>query len=46
MANIKISELPITHSLDSQASFLVQNVVGGEKVTQQIPKADFESSVV
>jgi hypothetical protein len=40
MANLPISQLPTTATLDNQAYFLVENVVTGTKVTQKISKAD------
>ena len=45
MANIKISELPSTVTLDDAANFLVENVVGGFPITQKIKKSAFVASV-
>ena len=41
MANTKISELPITTSLDAEATVLVKNVVGWVDTTQQILASHF-----
>lgn len=44
MGNTTISDLPVASSIDSEAYFLLENLVDGERVTEKVSAADMSTS--